>query len=117
MESWLQVKEPQTRIRDLSSGVEGNPALESPICSGRKHPTLTLGYFWRAGQATLSMTAATGCFPSGAGCPLLAPWAWLDLPQAGLSLGELSELRRSTEPKPGPLEKPQYQRHFNFCRE
>lgn len=30
VESWLQVKEPQTRIRDLSSGVEGNPALESP---------------------------------------------------------------------------------------
>lgn len=53
------------------------------------------------------MTAAAGCLPTGAGCPLLAPQPWLDLLQAGLSPGELTEWSGSTEPKPSPLEKPQ----------
>lgn len=65
----------QTKIRDPSSRVEGDPGWESPQISasvGTEAPHLDLGLFLELARP-LSMTATAGCLLTGPGCPLVGP--------------------------------------------
>lgn len=110
MKGWLKIGVLQARGRDPGSGVEERfENRVSPgfaICRGQKNPALTLGYFWRAGQASLMMAAA-GCLSFGAGCLLLGS-GWT---RSRLSCHWVSfQSQGRTEPRLSPLENLQYLR-------